>query len=310
MATGDMSFGDAGCGDGPPELTNVEQLLGSDDPADVEAAYSLAVVSMSREPRARRLAATAYDRGRALQGRPQKFGTCAVRVGGVSELWPCEPHTTDTERAKWGLPSLAQLEQRVHAAPLIGKAALRRLLRGRRRQHQQLAAMQPDAAAVAVAGHAAAILTRAPSPAVVAASWPLPGELDARPLARALAAATGARLALPVMLDDAGAMTFREWRADVPLQPAGFGTSGPPSAAAELVPDLVLLPLLGFDELGARLGQGLGCYDRWLQSHASAPPLSVGVAWSWQQVPRVPTESHDVALAAIATELGLGWCDG
>jgi hypothetical protein len=62
-----------------------------------------------RRPRRRRCApeeAGHRSWARALAGRPQKFGTQAVRAGDRLALWPVEPGTTDTERAKWGLAPL------------------------------------------------------------------------------------------------------------------------------------------------------------------------------------------------------------
>jgi hypothetical protein len=74
--------------------------------AEVEAAQALALAAMPTEPRARRLAATAYDRLRMLRGQPLKFGTQWVDRDGRAELWPVDPATTDSERAKWDVPPL------------------------------------------------------------------------------------------------------------------------------------------------------------------------------------------------------------
>lgn len=86
-------------------------LLTSTDPATVQIAHELALQAMAREPAARALAATAYDRLRRLRGEPQKFGTQRADDG-RGELWPVDAHTTDSERAKWGLPPLAELRRR------------------------------------------------------------------------------------------------------------------------------------------------------------------------------------------------------
>jgi hypothetical protein len=87
-------------------------LLRSDVAAEVEAAHTLALAAMAREPSARPLAATAYDRLRLLAGAPQKFGTQVTERDGRRELWPVDATTTDSERAKWGLPTLAELRRR------------------------------------------------------------------------------------------------------------------------------------------------------------------------------------------------------
>ncbi len=92
-------------------LAAAELLLDGDDLAEVDAAQSLALAAMAQEPAARRVAATALDRLRRLAGKPQKYGTQWVTKDGLAELWPVDAHTTDSERAKWGLPPLAELRR-------------------------------------------------------------------------------------------------------------------------------------------------------------------------------------------------------
>ncbi|MCA8950131.1 MAG: hypothetical protein KDE27_11560 [Planctomycetes bacterium] len=86
--------------------------LPSDDRATVEAAYRELLALMARDPAARPFAAAGFDRLRQLDGLPQKFGTQHVERDGRRELWPVDPATTDSERAKWGLPGLAELARR------------------------------------------------------------------------------------------------------------------------------------------------------------------------------------------------------
>jgi hypothetical protein len=88
-------------------------LVTSELVVDVAAAEALAMAAMPHERRARRLAATAYDRLRRLRGAPQKFGTEVVCRDGRDELWPVDPLTTDSERAKWDVPPLADLRRRL-----------------------------------------------------------------------------------------------------------------------------------------------------------------------------------------------------
>lgn len=84
-------------------------LVDSEVAADVELAQAILLALLSKEPTARPLAATAFDRLRLLAGKPQKFGTQFVMRDGHRQPWPVEPMTTDSERAKWGLPPLAEL---------------------------------------------------------------------------------------------------------------------------------------------------------------------------------------------------------
>ena len=82
-------------------------LLGASDlRADVSQAYELALSAIGEHLPARRQAAELYDRLRVLDGRPQKFGS---QPGPGGSSWPVDPATTDSERAKWDLPPLADL---------------------------------------------------------------------------------------------------------------------------------------------------------------------------------------------------------
>lgn len=92
-------------------------LLAGDGVAEVELAQALAQRAMAHERAARRLAARAYDRLRRLAGRPQKFGTEVVDGAAGPELWPVDPHTTDSERAKWDVEPLAELQRRAADPP-------------------------------------------------------------------------------------------------------------------------------------------------------------------------------------------------
>ena len=75
-----------------------------------------------------------------------------------------------------------------------------------------------------------------------------------------------------------------------------------PVAECPVVPmnrlDLALVPGLGFDARGGRLGRGMGHYDRLLAGFAG---LKIGVAFDGQIVPEIPREPHDIALDAVVT---------
>jgi 5-formyltetrahydrofolate cyclo-ligase len=64
----------------------------------------------------------------------------------------------------------------------------------------------------------------------------------------------------------------------------------------------VLVPGLAFDSRGARLGRGGGFYDRFLERTKNADMLTIGVCWSMQMVPHVPTDPHDVHVDWICHE--------
>jgi 5-formyltetrahydrofolate cyclo-ligase len=153
----------------------------------------------------------------------------------------------------------------------------------------------------AIAGQAL-LLVLAARPKAASFYWPIRSEVDPRPLLAAVRDA-GVAVALPV-LADATVLRFRAWRAGADLVPAGFGTLGPGADAPEVMPDVIVLPLAGFDRAGHRIGYGKGHYDRAVAAlhRAGRRPLLIGLAFSVQEVARVPAEPHDIRLDAVVTE--------
>lgn len=140
-----------------------------------------------------------------------------------------------------------------------------------------------------------------PAGAVVSGFWPMGDEIDIRPLLAALAA-LGHPIALPVTGKRSEPLIFRAWRPGDAVLPGRFGTSHPADGAV-LSPQVLLMPLLGFDRFGNRLGYGGGFYDRSLALLPGA--LRIGCAYAAQEMPLVPTGPFDQKLNAIATELGV-----
>ena len=127
-------------------------------------------------------------------------------------------------------------------------------------------------------------------------------EVDPAPLADA-AHADGITVGLPVVLPGGG-LVFRRHEPGHVLVPGGFGTMIPVEAAPAIEPDVIVVPLVGFDRSGTRLGYGKGHYDRTiaaLRARGRSPRL-VGVAFSVQEVDTIPHEPHDVRLDVIVTE--------
>ena len=138
--------------------------------------------------------------------------------------------------------------------------------------------------------------------AVVAGYSPIRSELDPTPLMQALAA-QGARLALPVITARGRSLIFRRFHPGDRLLPGPLGILEPSPAAAEIHPDIVLVPLAAFDRTGHRIGYGSGHYDRTLaQLHKSKGFVAIGLAFSGQQVGAVPALQHDVPLDYVLTE--------
>lgn len=106
-------------------------------------------------------------------------------------------------------------------------------------------------------------------------------------------------------------MSFRLWRdgddlvagpLDIPVPPPGVGSV--------VVPDVLLVPLVAFDDRGNRLGRGAGFYDRYLATNrtsAGTRPTAIGVAFEGQRLAAIPAEPYDQVLDLVVTELGIRW---
>ncbi len=79
--------------------------------------------------------------------------------------------------------------------------------------------------------------------------------------------------------------------------PKGEAWLDPPYVVVE--PKWILVPGIGFDLKGGRLGRGKGFYDRYLEEKES---VRIGIAWTEQLVDKVPLESHDCHMDFIITE--------
>ncbi len=136
----------------------------------------------------------------------------------------------------------------------------------------------------------------------VSGYWPIAGEIDVRPLMTRLLE-LGFVCALPVVTGPEAPLSFRRWRPGQALVRGPFGTRHPESGAPSLRPDIVLAPLLAFDDRGTRLGWGGGYYDRTIDALLrQGPVLAVGVAFAAQRVDAVPHEPNDRRLDWIVTE--------
>jgi 5-formyltetrahydrofolate cyclo-ligase len=107
---------------------------------------------------------------------------------------------------------------------------------------------------------------------------------------------------VPVIIGPGQALRFREWSPGCAMVEGEFGARIP-AEGAWVEPEVVIVPLVGFDARGYRLGYGGGFYDRTLAAlRASAPRLAVGFAFAVQEVEEVPTDATDAALDMIVTE--------
>lgn len=144
----------------------------------------------------------------------------------------------------------------------------------------------------------------------IALYLPADGEIDPRPLMRA-AQRRGKATYLPVLSAwPRTRMVFQRVRANERLRPNRFRIAEPtptPSRQRKVwALDLILLPLVGFDPEGGRLGMGGGFYDRSLaylqRRHNWHKPTLLGLAHECQKVDRLALASWDVVLHATVTD--------
>ena len=147
----------------------------------------------------------------------------------------------------------------------------------------------------------------------VAGYWASHGELPLNLVISPLAA-RNQQFLLPVTTADKQ-LLFAPWQAGDAVQPNQYGIPEPVTPSTWRPPEqiqLVLVPLLGFDRRGHRLGYGGGYYDRsfaFLKSRARpTEPLLVGIAYAFQELPQIDAEAWDVTLDFVATESELIDC--
>lgn len=180
------------------------------------------------------------------------------------------------------------------------KIALRNDLRARRNAH--VAGLDARVKALMFMRPPSPVVAMVPDGATVGLYVAGPAEAPATAYARFFHEA-GRKIALPWFSGRDAPMIFREWTSpwvDDLLVPGPWkGIVQPSGDAAELVPDVLFMPLVGFDENGCRLGQGGGHYDRWLAAHPGT--TAIGLAWDCQLVDQLPHEPHDQPLNAVVT---------
>ena len=137
---------------------------------------------------------------------------------------------------------------------------------------------------------------------VVAAYWPFKGEFDPRFVLRAWRL-RGACTALPVVLGKGQPLQFRAWWPGLRTVP-GVYQLPVPEGSAVVRPDVVLMPPVGFDSQGYRLGYGGGYYDRTLAG-LSPQPIKIGVGFSVSFIPTIQPQPHDIPMDFVCTEDGI-----
>jgi 5-formyltetrahydrofolate cyclo-ligase len=139
---------------------------------------------------------------------------------------------------------------------------------------------------------------------VVSGYSPIRNEIDPVPLMEKLAA-QGARLALPTVTARGKSLIFRAWSPGDRLTLGMLGIPEPSPAAAEVVPDIMLVPLAAFDRIGHRIGYGAGHYDHTFANlRKTKAVIGIGLAFAAQEIEAIPALPHDVRLDFVLTESG------
>jgi 5,10-methenyltetrahydrofolate synthetase len=137
---------------------------------------------------------------------------------------------------------------------------------------------------------------------IIGIYWPFRGEYDPRSMVQYLIE-QGAKLALPEITSKNAPLCFRQWSPETPMKDGAYGIPVP--AGTQIVRlDAVIIPMVGFDQHGYRLGYGSGYFDRTLATYQSQP-LSIGVAFELQRLESVYPQPHDIAMHYVVTETGI-----
>tara|TARA_X000001036_G_C20575632_1_gene764508 strand:+ start:436 stop:990 length:555 start_codon:yes stop_codon:yes gene_type:complete len=114
------------------------------------------------------------------------------------------------------------------------------------------------------------------------------------------------KIFLPVITGN-NSMNFYKWKRNGVLKVNKFGMLEPFKSIKKIVPNVMLLPLLAYDNKNNRLGYGGGFYDRYLKKYLkrSNNILTIGIAFSFQKYNKLPISNNDVKLDYILTEKGI-----
>jgi 5,10-methenyltetrahydrofolate synthetase len=137
---------------------------------------------------------------------------------------------------------------------------------------------------------------------VVGFCWPHRREYDPRSFMEYIKA-RGATPALPEVVNRCEPLCFRKWWRDAPMKAGMYGIPVPDNTEPVRVSALVI-PMIGFDTAGFRLGYGGGYFDRTLIA-MSPRPLAIGVAFEILRLEDTHPQPHDIPMDFIVTERGI-----
>ena len=135
----------------------------------------------------------------------------------------------------------------------------------------------------------------------VSGYYPIIDELDAVICLKVLHAARFP-IALPSIIASNQPLEFHSWDMKTDLIDGPFYTKE--SSEQIIIPDVLLVPLLAFDESGNRLGYGGGYYDRTIASlkEVNSDLIAIGIAFEGQKIAQVPVDDYDQKLDMIVTD--------
>jgi 5,10-methenyltetrahydrofolate synthetase len=165
----------------------------------------------------------------------------------------------------------------------------------------QIPAEQHQAASLAIEGFLETVLAPLP-PQRLSAYWPFKGEVDLRALLERLEA-RGWTLALPSVVGRGKPLEFLRWQTGVEMDAQVFGIPVP--RVREIVlPDIIIMPLVGFDALNYRLGYGAGYFDITLAG-LQPSPRTIGTGFEVSRLETIQPLPTDIPVDLIITEAGI-----
>ncbi|MDB5832998.1 MAG: 5-formyltetrahydrofolate cyclo-ligase [Caballeronia sp.] len=192
--------------------------------------------------------------------------------------------------------------QSIACNPLLEtKSALRANLLATR--EAQGARADQDARGEALARRLMEAVARFPNTSCIGFYWPVAGEFDARDVLTVwLALDASRKAALPVVIAPRSPLVFHAWQSSAAMKRGRYGIPVPAEERV-VVPDLLVIPCVGFDIDRYRLGYGGGYYDRTLADWpGDRAPATIGVAFESAKCDALPRGEFDLPLGAIVTE--------
>jgi 5-formyltetrahydrofolate cyclo-ligase len=214
------------------------------------------------------------------------------------------PRNDDADEDAGGTPPCFLNELGPNGVPCVDPVQARDVARWRKAERERLIGARRGLSAdyraaqtLAIAIDLSSLISTAPG-TLVSVYWPIKAEPDLRPWMHAMWE-QGVRIALPVAIALGQPLVFREWRPDARMA-RGLWKIPYPADGAEVVPTVVLAPVVGFDKDCFRLGYGGGFFDRTL-ARFTAKPLLIGVGYPGALIPTIFPQPYDIPMDWVVT---------